>query len=48
MNIFYGEEINEKKIPMNKRIYLFEDIDSILDVLKEREQKNKDKLALNS
>ena len=43
MNIFYGEEINEKKIPMNKRIYLFEDIDSILDVLKEREQKDKDK-----
>lgn len=42
MNIFYGEEINEKKIPMNKRIYLFEDIDSILDILKEREQKDKD------
>jgi len=42
MNIFYGEEINEKKVPMNKRIYLFEDIDSMLDVLKEREQKDKD------
>jgi len=42
MNIFYGEEINEKKVPMSKRIYLFEDIDSILDVLKEREQKEKD------
>ena len=36
MNIFYSEEINGKKIPINKRIYLFEDIDSILDVLKER------------
>ena len=42
MNIFYGEEINGKKIPMNKRIYLFEDIDTILDVLKEREVKEKD------
>lgn len=36
MQIFYNEEINGKKIPMHKRIYLFEDIDSILDVLKER------------
>jgi SpoVK/Ycf46/Vps4 family AAA+-type ATPase len=43
MNIFYGEEINEKKIPMNKRIYLFEDIDSILDVLKDREMKTREK-----
>lgn len=42
MNIFYGEEINEKKIPMNKRIYLFEDVDSILDILKEREIKEKE------
>jgi len=42
MNIFYGEEINGKKIPMNKRIYLFEDIDTIIDVLKERETKEKD------
>lgn len=39
MNIFYSDEINGKKIPINKRIYLFEDIDSILDVLKEREHK---------
>ncbi len=42
MNIFYGEEINNKKIPMNKRIYLFEDVDSILEVLKERENKEKE------
>jgi hypothetical protein len=42
MNIFYGEEINSKKIPMNKRIYLFEDVDSILEVLKERENKEKE------
>jgi hypothetical protein len=42
MNIFYGEEINGKKIPMNKRIYLFEDIDTIIDILKEREVKEKD------
>ena len=42
MNIFYGEEINNKKIPMNKRIYLFEDVDSILEVLKERENKDKE------
>jgi hypothetical protein len=42
MNIFYGEEINNKKIPMNKRIYLFEDIDSILEILKEREIKDKE------
>jgi SpoVK/Ycf46/Vps4 family AAA+-type ATPase len=37
MNIFYNEEINDKIVPMNKRIYLFEDIDSILDILKDRE-----------
>jgi SpoVK/Ycf46/Vps4 family AAA+-type ATPase len=48
MNIFYGEEINGKKIPMNKRIYLFEDIDTILDVLKEREVKEKDVPATNA
>ena len=36
MQIFYSDEINGKKIPMHKRLYLFEDIDSILDVLKER------------
>jgi len=45
MNIFYGEEINGKKIPMNKRIYLFEDIDTIIDILKEREVKEKDSSA---
>ena len=48
MNIFYGEEINGKKIPMNKRIYLFEDIDTILDVLKEREVKEKDTQLVNT
>lgn len=48
MNIFYGEEINGKKIPMNKRIYLFEDIDTILDVLKEREVKEKDVPVTNA
>lgn len=41
MNIFYKEEINEKVVPMNKRIYLFEDIDSILDILKDRELQEK-------
>lgn len=38
MNIFHCKEINGKKIPMNKRIYLFEDIDTIIEVLKERER----------
>jgi SpoVK/Ycf46/Vps4 family AAA+-type ATPase len=38
MTIFHTEDINGKKIPMNKRIYLFEDIDTIIDVLKEREK----------
>jgi hypothetical protein len=45
MNIFYSDEINGKKIPINKRIYLFEDIDSILDVLKERERERTAKTA---
>lgn len=48
MNIFYGEEINGKKIPMNKRIYLFEDIDTIIDVLKEREVKEKETQAVTT
>jgi SpoVK/Ycf46/Vps4 family AAA+-type ATPase len=38
MTIFHSEDINGKRIPMNKRIYLFEDIDTIIDVLKEREK----------
>ncbi len=46
MTIFYGDEINGKKIPMNKRIYLFEDIDTIIDVLKEREKEEENKTDL--
>ena len=39
-NIFYKKEINNKTIPMNKRIYIFEDIDCLCNVVKSREFDN--------
>jgi len=38
--IFYDDEINGKTIPMNKRIYIFEDIDCLCNVVKSRELKD--------
>ena len=38
-NIFYSEKINRNKIPMTKRIYLFEDIDA-MDVSLKRDDDN--------
>jgi len=35
-NIFYENELNHKNIPTNKRIYIFEDIDCLCDIIKER------------
>lgn len=41
-NIIYKEEIDDNHIiPQNQRILIFEDIDALADVVKERELKNK-------
>jgi len=40
-NIFHAEKINRHKVPMSKRIYLFEDIDA-MDVALKREKKSDD------
>jgi hypothetical protein len=39
LNIFNTIEINQKEIPINQRIYVFEDFDCLLDIVKKREQK---------
>lgn len=36
--IFFDEYINNKNIPTNKRIYIFEDIDCICDIIKSRDE----------
>ncbi len=36
-NIFFETEINHKNIPTDKRIYIFEDIDCLCDIIKDRE-----------
>lgn len=49
-SIFFNEIINDKKIPLEKRIYVFEDIDCLIDVIEDREQKefrNKNKIEKN-
>lgn len=38
-NIFYESEVNNKNIPMDKRIYIFEDFDCLCDIVEERENK---------
>jgi len=40
-NIFYKMEINEKYIPTEKRIYIFEDIDCLCNIVKDRELEDK-------
>lgn len=37
INIFYQAEINGKNIPMDKRIYIFEDFDCLCDIVNERD-----------
>jgi len=37
-NIFYDSKINDKSIPNEKRIYIFEDIDCISDIIKQRDE----------
>jgi hypothetical protein len=46
-NIIFNNEINDKFIPNNKRIYIFEDIDCLCDLVKNRENKNLDKSDQN-
>lgn len=36
-NIFFQSEIKNKNIPTNKRIYIFEDIDCLCNIVKDRE-----------
>ena len=43
-NIFFENEINYKNIMTDKRIYIFEDIDCLCDIIKDRDnEKNEDK-----
>ena len=42
-NIFFQNEINHKNIPIDKRIYIFEDIDCLCDIIKERDIDTEDK-----
>ena len=44
-NIFFQTEINDKNIPTDNRIYIFEDIDCLCDVIKERESDDFDSLS---
>jgi len=39
--VFYDDNINGKNIPMSNRIYIFEDIDCLCNIIKSRELKNK-------
>lgn len=39
--VFYDDDINGKNIPMNNRIYIFEDIDCLCNIVKSRDFKNK-------
>ena len=43
-NIFYQTEIQGKNIPIDKRIYIFEDIDCLSDVIKERSLEKKSEI----
>ena len=49
-NIFFNNDINDKFIPNNKKIYIFDDIDCLCDIVKDRELDaiiKKDKELLN-
>jgi len=46
-NIFFNEIVNDKKVPIEKRIYVFEDIDCLLDIIEDREDKEKRKINNN-
>jgi hypothetical protein len=41
-NIFFKSEINNKNIPTEKRIYIFEDIDCLCNIVKDRELESDD------
>ena len=41
-SVFFNKEINSKVIPMENRIYIFEDIDCLCDIIKSRELKTLD------
>jgi len=47
-NIFNGTHINGKYIPSNKRIFMIDEIDKFFEVLDDREQKEKMRLAAAS
>jgi hypothetical protein len=41
-NIFYSENIDDINIPINKRIYIFEDVDCVSNIVFDRKNKNDD------
>ena len=52
-SIFYDNKINDKSIPNEKRIYIFEDIDCLSDIIKQRDEydthnKKKNQQKINS
>ena len=46
--IFFSEKINGKKIPYDKRLYLFPDIDRMTDILNKRDNTNNNQLSNNN
>lgn len=44
-NIFFQSEINNKNIPTEKRIYIFEDIDCLCNIVKDREHDSDDEFT---
>ncbi len=41
-NIFYSENVDDINIPINKRIYIFEDVDCISNIVFDRKNKKND------
>ena len=42
-SIFFENEINSKNLPNDKRLYIFEDIDCLCDIIKDREKEHNQK-----
>ena len=45
--IFFDDDLNNKNIPTNKRIYIFEDIDCVCDIIKCRDEEDFDFIKKN-
>jgi hypothetical protein len=44
-NIFFSDTVNEKTIPISKRLYVFEELDCILDIIKKRAATTKNEIG---